>query len=67
MEQMLLTPKEAAQVIQVGRSTMYRLVGAGKVPHVRIGTSIRVPVEGLRAWVKANSEGGAVVAVVARG
>lgn len=42
---------EAAEMIGVSRSKMYELIAAGTIPVVRIGTSIRIPVEGLREWI----------------
>jgi excisionase family DNA binding protein len=48
---LLLTMIEAARVLSVGRTTMYALVGAGAIEVVRIGRSVRVPVEALQAFV----------------
>ncbi len=52
----LLTIPEAARVLGIGRSTVYELIGAGRLEVVHIGRSARVPlaalaefVEGLRA------------------
>jgi DNA binding domain, excisionase family len=52
MEKLLLRPTEAAEVIGLGRSKMYELLAKGIVPSIRIGKSVRVPVEDLRAWIK---------------
>lgn len=43
----LLTVKEAAQVLRVGRDTTYGLVAAGQIPYVRIGRQIRIPRKAL--------------------
>ncbi len=51
-ERLLLRPEEAAQMIGVGRSRMYALLASREVPSVRIGRSVRVPVEALRNWVR---------------
>ncbi len=51
MERLLLRPAEAAEAIGVGRSKMYELIGSGAVPSVKIGASVRVPVEPLREWI----------------
>jgi excisionase family DNA binding protein len=51
MERLLLRPKEAAEVLGVGRSKMYALLAAGEVPSVRVGRSVRVPAEALQHWV----------------
>jgi len=52
MEKLLLRPTEAAEVIGLGRSKMYELLAKGIVPSIRIGKSVRVPVDDLRAWIK---------------
>jgi len=51
MEKLLLRPAEAAEVIGVGRSKAYELIASGELPSVRIGGSVRVPVEKLREWI----------------
>jgi excisionase family DNA binding protein len=48
---LLLTMIEAARVLSIGRTTMYELVGAGAIEVVRIGRSVRVPVDALQALV----------------
>ncbi len=52
MEKLLLRPAEAAEVLGLGRSKTYELLASGALPSVRIGRSLRVPVEALRAWIK---------------
>jgi excisionase family DNA binding protein len=39
----LLTVAEVARRLRVSRATVYKLVAKGKLPHVRIGNSIRFP------------------------
>ncbi len=50
-DKILFRPAEAADAIGVSRARAYELIAAGTLPHIRIGSSIRVPVEALRAWV----------------
>jgi excisionase family DNA binding protein len=57
MEQLLLTPLEAAQVLRVGRSKVYSLLAKGELRSVRVGHSIRVPADELREWVRSRSTG----------
>lgn len=52
MEKLLLTPEEAAEVLAVGRSTIYELMGSGRLESVRIGTSRRVRVQALDEFVE---------------
>jgi excisionase family DNA binding protein len=51
MERLLLRPVEAAEMIGVGRSKVYELLASGHLPSIRIGGSVRVPVDALRAWI----------------
>jgi excisionase family DNA binding protein len=53
MDKLLVTPTEAAVLIGVGRTTIYSLIARGIIPSVRIGRSVRVPLEPLRNWVDA--------------
>ena len=52
VDRLLLRPIEAAEAIGVGRSKIYELLASGTLPSVRIGASVRVPVDALRAWVE---------------
>ena len=52
MTKLLLRPSEAGEALGLSRSTIYELVASGEIPSVRVGRSVRVPVEGLKAWVE---------------
>ena len=41
---LLLTVKEAAALIGIGRTTLYRLMEDGEIDSVRIGSSRRIPL-----------------------
>ena len=41
-EPLLLTPEEAAQVLRIGRTTLYALIKDGNLRPVHIGRSCRV-------------------------
>jgi excisionase family DNA binding protein len=56
LEQILLKPKKAFELLDIGRSTGYALIASGELPSVRIGRAVRVPIEGLREWVKRQTE-----------
>jgi excisionase family DNA binding protein len=51
MDKLLLRPIEAAEAIGIGRSKVYELLASGELPSIRIGASVRVPVDALRAWI----------------
>ena len=48
---LLLRPTEAAEAIGIGRSKVYDLIASGDLPSIRIGGSVRVPVDELKAWI----------------
>jgi excisionase family DNA binding protein len=45
-----LTVKEVAARLRVCTATVYRLCAAGELPHFRVGASIRIREEDLRAF-----------------
>jgi excisionase family DNA binding protein len=51
MEKILIRPKDVCVLLSLGRSKTYELIASGVIPSVRIGRSIRVPVEALRNWL----------------
>ena len=51
MEKMLLTPEEVAEVLGIGRSTVYNLLGEHLLRSFKIGRSRRVLVSDLQAYV----------------
>jgi excisionase family DNA binding protein len=61
-EPMLLTLKETAVVLRVGRSKLYELMAAGRLRSVKIGGSRRIPATALAEFVaalEAEAEGDA--------
>lgn len=48
----LLTRDEAAEVLRVSLTTMSRIIGSGRLPHLRIGRAVRIPREALDAYVR---------------
>ena len=56
MDQVLLRIDEVSQALGIGRSQAYALCASGVLPVVRIGRSVRVPAEALRAWVRAHTQ-----------
>lgn len=56
MEKAVLTVEEMGAYLGVGRSVAYELVHAVDGPPVfRIGRCIRIPVDGLKAWMESRS------------
>ena len=50
----LVSPKEAALLLGIKLSTIYRLCAQGALPHVRLGSLLRIDVESYlaspRSW-----------------
>ncbi len=55
MEKLLLRPLEAAEIISVGKSTIYNLIATKTIKSVRIGRSVRIPVDDLKEWIREQS------------
>jgi excisionase family DNA binding protein len=51
-EPLLLTPEEAANVLRVGRTTIYALMKAGELHPVHIGRSCRISRAELERYVR---------------
>jgi excisionase family DNA binding protein len=50
-ERLLYRPAEVGELIGVSRARAYELIAANVIPSIRIGTSIRVPADALKAWI----------------
>lgn len=48
----VLTVMEAAEVLRVGRSTMYKLVESGEVQHIKIGRKVLIPRKYLQNYIE---------------
>jgi excisionase family DNA binding protein len=56
MTKLLYTAEEAAEVLGIGRSTLYLLLSAGEVASVKIGALRRIPASALDGYVARLSE-----------
>ena len=52
MEQLLFTAEDAAEVLAVGRTTVYELMRTQRLETVRIGRCRRIPAAALRSYVE---------------
>jgi excisionase family DNA binding protein len=50
-ERLAYRVNEAAERLGISRSKAYELIAAGKLPSIKIGGSVRVPAEALKAWI----------------
>ncbi len=52
---MLLTVREAAELLRISRNLAYELVARGEIPSIRLGRIIRVPRTALAQWLATES------------
>ncbi len=52
MDKLLVSPEEAAELLGVGRSTVYDLMRTLALPSVKIGRARRIPTAALRDFVE---------------
>lgn len=55
MERLALRPTELAEALGISRSKTYELLARGEFETVRIGSSIRIPVDSLKRWIAARA------------
>ena len=55
-QRLLLRVPEASRMCAIGKTKGYELVASGVWPSVRIGTAVRIPLEGLLAWLDRELE-----------
>lgn len=51
----LMTVKDIQDVLNIGRSTAYKLLQSGKLNSIRIGSIYRIPKAYLSEYIKENS------------
>ena len=52
-----LRAEQVAQELGIARSKAYQMMASGELPVIRIGTSVRVPADALKAWIEQNVQG----------
>jgi len=56
--QLLLTPRQAAQALQISERKLWGMKASGEIPHVLLGRSVRYPVADLQQWIEERKTGG---------
>jgi excisionase family DNA binding protein len=51
-----LRPREAAKALGVSERTLWTWTKEGRVPCVRLGSSVRYPVDALKRWLSEQAE-----------
>ena len=59
-EEALLTVRDVAARLRVCTATVYRLVGEGRLAHVRVLNAVRVAPRDLEAFIGAQRRGGEI-------
>ena len=49
-----MTPKQAAELLQISERTLYKLTKFEGLPAVKVGRIIRYDAEDLREWIAKN-------------
>jgi excisionase family DNA binding protein len=62
MERLLLSPTQVAEMLGIGRPTVYSLLARGELPSVRFGRAVRVPLAALTRWIETRARGSLPVA-----
>ncbi len=53
--QLLLTVEQAAQRLGISRGLMYKMIGSGQMPSVKMGRLRRVSVAQLEMWLRGET------------
>lgn len=51
-DELLITAKEAARRLAISTRSLWTLTNQRKIPTIRIGRSVRYPIDGLRDWLR---------------
>ena len=57
---LLLNPREAAAALAISPRKLWDMTSSGEIPHIRLGRSVRYPLDDLRCWIDRQKKGGAV-------
>jgi excisionase family DNA binding protein len=55
LDPLLLKPGHVADLLGIGKSTVYLMLSTGELPQCRLGRRLRVPLAKLKIWVDNKS------------
>ncbi len=55
---LLLNPREAAAALAISPRKLWDMTASGEIPHIRLGRSVRYPLDDLRCWIDRQKKGG---------
>lgn len=53
----ILTPEDLMYILDIGRSTVYKLLSCGSIPSIRIGKLYRIPKNMLVSTLNPHTDG----------
>ena len=56
IEPFAVSATEAARLLGISKPTVYTLMERADFPRFKVGTRVLIPVDGLREWVRRQSE-----------
>lgn len=59
LQPLLLRVDEAAQLLNLGRSTLYEMIYKGDIASVKYGSARRIPLAEIHRWIAAHTVRGA--------
>ena len=57
-KRLLLTPRQAAEALQISERKLWSMKASGEIPHVLLGRSVRYPRADLQQWIDERKKGG---------
>ena len=51
MKPTMLRPRDVAEMLGLTVQTVYQMFGQGRIPHVRMGRQLFIPVDAWEAWI----------------
>ena len=55
---LLLTPQQAAEALAISPRKLWDMTASGEIPHIRLGRSVRYPLDDLQCWIDGQKKGG---------
>ena len=48
------TVKDVQEILKISRTAAYKLINSNQFPVIRIGRSVRIPIDGFNRWTQAQ-------------
>lgn len=58
VKRLLYNPEEARIALGISPRKLWAMTASGEIPHLRIGRSVRYPVDDLQTWIDEQTKGG---------